>query len=34
VIDSSAGFGPGRSMFKITGLAEDGTVLDYLEIVR
>jgi hypothetical protein len=34
VIDSLPGFGPGNSALKITGLAEDGTVLDYLEIVR
>ncbi len=34
VIDSVPGFGPGNSALQITGLAEDGTVLDYLEIVR
>ena len=34
VIDSEPGWGPGNSALKITGLAEDGTVLDYLEIAR
>jgi len=34
VIDSVPGFGPGNSSLQITGMAEDGTVLDYLEIVR
>jgi hypothetical protein len=35
VVDSEPGWRPGAtSTLKITGLAEDGSVLDYLEIVR
>jgi hypothetical protein len=35
VVDSEPGWRPGAtSKLKITGLAEDGSVLDYLEIVR
>jgi Purple acid Phosphatase, N-terminal domain/Calcineurin-like phosphoesterase len=34
VVDSEPGWGGGNSKLKITGLSENGTELDYLEIVR